>query len=64
MARQTGDRQSMQELIRQERDIARKLYDIVRRDSRIGFEASNHYYYTLNDLREKVLSCALMLEKI
>ena len=51
-----------QELIRQERDIARRLYDIVRRDSRIGFEASNHYYYTLNDLREKVLSCELMLE--
>ena len=63
MARQAGDRQSMQELIRQERDIARRLYDIVRRDSRIGFEASNHYYYTLNDLREKVLSCELMLEK-
>ena len=62
MARQAGDRQSMQELIRQERDIARRLYDIVRRDSRIGFEASNHYYYTLNDLREKVLSCELMLE--
>ena len=63
MARQAGDRQTMQELIRQERDIARRLYDIVRRDSRIGFEASNHYYYTLNDLREKVLSCELMLEK-
>ena len=64
IARQNGDSKEMQELISQERDIARKLYDIVRRDSRIGFEASNHYYYTLNDLREKVLSCELMLEKI
>jgi hypothetical protein len=63
MARQNGDGREMQEMIRQERDIALKLYNIVRRDSRIGFEASNHYYYTLNDLREKVLSCELMLEK-
>ena len=64
IARQNGNGREMQEMIRQEREIARKLYDIVRRDSRIGFEASNHYYYTLNDLREKVLSCELMLEKI
>ena len=64
IARQNGDSKEMQEMIRQERDIARRLYDIVRRDSRIGFEASNHYYHTLNDLREKVLSCELMLEKI
>lgn len=28
------------------------------RDSRIGFEASNHYYYTANDLKEKILICA------
>jgi hypothetical protein len=63
IARQNGDSKEMQEMIRQEREIALKLYNIVRRDSRIGFEASNHYYYTLNDLREKVLSCELMLEK-
>ncbi|MBQ4336207.1 MAG: hypothetical protein IJC34_03370, partial [Lentisphaeria bacterium] len=64
MARQRGDRKEMQEMIRQERDIARELYGIVRQDSRIGFEASNHYYYSLNDLREKVLSCELMLEQL
>ena len=30
-------------------------------DSRIGFEASNHYLYTANDLREKVLNCEHLL---
>lgn len=45
-------------LIAQEADLARVLLDIVRRDSRIGFEASNHYYYTENTLKEKILNCA------
>ena len=28
---------------------------------RIGFEATNHYLYTLNDLAEKVLNCDSLL---
>jgi hypothetical protein len=37
--------------------LARKLVSIVKKDSRIAFEASNHYYYTVNDLKEKILNC-------
>ena len=44
--------------------LALRLAEIVRRDSRIGFEASNHYYYTLNDLYEKVISCAYIIERL
>ncbi|HEY1377004.1 MAG TPA: hypothetical protein VGF55_09425 [Gemmataceae bacterium] len=36
---------------------ARELFDLCRADSRIGFEASNHYYYVPLDLVEKVVSC-------
>ena len=54
----------MAECVRGEIELALKLYDIVRRDSRIGFEASNHYFYTLNDLREKVVSCARILNEL
>jgi hypothetical protein len=43
-------------VLEEERDLARTLHAIASQDSRIGFEASNHYYYTLNDLREKVLN--------
>jgi UDP-glucose 4-epimerase len=32
------------------------------RDSRLGFEASNHYYYVPIDLLEKVLNCQYLLE--
>lgn len=28
-------------------------------DSRIGFEASNHYYYSLNDLIEKMVNARM-----
>jgi len=44
-------------LLDEEIMLARTLHDIVRQDSRIGFEATNHYAYTVNDLREKVVSC-------
>lgn len=32
-------------------------------DSRIGYEASNHYYFTCNDLAEKVINCTFLLEE-
>ena len=41
---------------------ARKLLYILRDDSRVGFEASNHYYYLPGDLAEKILSCRQLLE--
>ena len=64
-ARDNGfDKKIMAECVREEMELTLKLHDIVRRDSRIGFEASNHYYYSLNDLREKVVSCARILEKL
>ena len=58
------DKTVMAECVRGEIELALQLYDIVRRDSRIGFEASNHYFYTLNDLREKVVSCARILNEL
>ena len=42
---------------------AMTLFRLQKADPRIGFEASNHYFYTPNALMEKVLSCRLMLLK-
>lgn len=65
MARDHGfDRQVMIRCAREEIELAMKLHAIVRCDSRIGFEASNHYYYTLNDLREKIISCEQILREL
>ncbi len=43
-------------------DAARRLYTLARQDSRIGYEASNHYYYVPVDLVEKVVNCRHVLE--
>jgi len=56
----TGD-ETFRGILAEETDLAKRLLAITRRDSRIGFEASNHYYYSPNDLREKVLNCEYLL---
>jgi len=42
--------------------LARDLFALVNGDSRLGFEATNHYYYTRLDLVEKILSCRQLRE--
>ena len=64
LARRKGDRETMRTCAKEELEIALRLYKIARTDSRIGFEASNHYFYTLNDLREKVINCTYILEQL
>ncbi len=61
----TADRNAKVNLIRKiaedEIDNARRLFTLTREDSRIGFEASNHYYYLPLDLVEKVINCEYIL---
>ncbi|HWN95201.1 MAG TPA: hypothetical protein VNT99_09220, partial [Methylomirabilota bacterium] len=54
---------ALEHLLRGEIELARQLYAIQRADSRIGFEASNQYYYVPADLIEKVLNCADLLDR-
>lgn len=44
-----------------EMQLARQMYKITKEDSRIGFEASNHYYYFPLDFVEKVINCRYIL---
>ena len=64
-ARDNGfDKTKMVEIAKEEILMAKMLMDIVKVDSRIGFEASNHYYYTLNDLAEKVITCQYIIDTL
>ena len=54
---------TLESLIKKELELARQLYAIQARDSRIGFEASNQYYYVPTDLAEKVLNCRDLLDR-
>jgi len=49
-------------ILRDEIAIARELFDLAAADSRIGYEASNHYYYLPIDLAEKILNCHHLLD--
>jgi hypothetical protein len=62
--RNAGDSAAMRGTVQEELELTHMLYEIARRDSRIGFEASNHYYYCLNDLAEKMINCEYILGKI
>jgi hypothetical protein len=44
--------------------LARKQYEVARSQSTIGYEASNHYYYTPLDLAEKVLNCQQVIAQL
>ncbi|MFM7322942.1 MAG: hypothetical protein ACKO5K_15695, partial [Armatimonadota bacterium] len=63
----TGDRKALvstlKSLLEEERGAARRLLELQSHDSRIGFEASNQYYYVDVDLAEKVLNCTDLLER-
>jgi hypothetical protein len=56
-------RLTMEKVLRDEIALAQRLHDIQSRDSRIGFEASNQYYYVPLDLVEKVLNCRHLLAR-
>jgi hypothetical protein len=53
---------ALEATLRDELKLARRLFYIQSRDSRIGFEASNQYYYVPIDLVEKVLNCRDLLD--
>jgi len=48
--------------LQEEIQTAKRLFTLTQVDSRIGFEASNHYYYLPLDLVEKVINCRHLLD--
>ena len=51
----------IEDIARDEMQLARQIYKISKEDSRIGFEASNHYYYFPLDFVGKVINCEYIL---
>lgn len=50
-------------VLESEIETAKRLHAIQCRDARIGFEASNHYFYIPIDLAEKVVNCTDLRER-
>jgi hypothetical protein len=53
----------LEKVLRDELTLAKRLLAIQSRDSRIGFEATNQYYYVREDLLEKVINCRDLLDR-
>jgi hypothetical protein len=53
----------IREIATDEMRLARRHFSLIKEDSRIGFEASNQYYYFPLDLVEKVINCEYVLRR-
>ena len=64
LARDCGDRARMAELARRELETAKAFLPLVRANSAIGFESSNHYFYLPQDVMEKILCCRGIISNV
>ena len=62
--RDAGKLSGTKKLVAEEIELARRLLCVVKADSRIGFEAANHYFYGENELREKIIACRALLDSL
>ena len=56
--------QTLAAIAEREIQAARELHQLQVADSRIGFEATNQYYYVPIDLVEKVLVCESIIDRL
>ena len=55
LCKRKGDKNGMVDCLHRENENARRLLSLMRSDARIGYEASNHYFYTERNLMEKIV---------
>ncbi|MGG7665542.1 hypothetical protein [Dyadobacter sp. BHUBP1] len=53
----------IEDILHREIVLAKRMAQLQGGDSRLGFEASNHYFYVCNDLAEKVINCRDLLDR-
>ena len=56
-------REELLQIIREEMETVQSTIRLRLADSRVGFESSNHYFYTLQDLKEKMINLAYCEEQ-
>jgi hypothetical protein len=55
LSKRKGDNVGMINCLREERKNSEKLLSLMREDAKIGYEASNHYFYTERNILEKII---------
>ncbi len=64
ISRDSGDKAGMKEAITAEQAVVFETMALRAKDSRLGFEASNQYYYSMQDLVEKQINLAYLAERL
>ncbi|MBQ2714231.1 MAG: hypothetical protein IJF76_01185 [Clostridia bacterium] len=54
--KESADAKTLLRYVEEEKVLVRKLFDLAGQDCRIGYEASQHYYFTQNTFLEKMLN--------
>lgn len=57
-------REEMREILMEEQTVAEKLLSLIKRSPLIGYETSNHYFYTERDLIEKLIQIKQLLQEL
>lgn len=58
-----NDTEELREFAKDERKLAISAYEIMLRNSAVGYEAANHYYVTRGMLLEKIVACEYLLNE-
>jgi hypothetical protein len=59
-----GGEDKQETLLREEEALAIREAELMGKNPTIGFEATNHYFFTRTDLFEKVLNCRYLLGEL
>ncbi len=55
-------RKELLEIIRNEKELAKEVYKIMCIRPEVGYEAANHYYFSLDSLKEKIINCNWLID--
>lgn len=59
-----GNKKAIASILRKEKVMAKELLECAYLDTKIGYEASNHYFYTQSNLLEKLVNIEKMLAEL
>ncbi len=62
-ARDAGDRAGALAAAKEELEITRLMLELMNKNASIGYEASNHYYFSKGQLAEKIVNCYDIIKK-
>lgn len=54
---------TLEEILEESESIALESAKLLAQDATLGYESSNHYFYTANSLFEKIINCRYIKEK-